>query len=162
MGGLDGLLAKLPPLTMDHTYNGVHYDEWWLLSILLISSIGFAGGSGQRFYSVKDERSARKVGYFAAALGMTGPIMFGIPPLVAKVIWPDLMQVDFFKPYAGNNPQDLVYIGLAMQLLPERPDRGLRGGDAGGHDEHAELGLQYGVVDLRPGHVPGVVPAADP
>jgi Na+/proline symporter len=49
---------------------------------------------------------------------MTGPIMFGIPPLVAKIIWPDLMQVDFFKPYAGNNPQDLVYIGLAMQLLP--------------------------------------------
>jgi SSS family transporter len=118
VGGLDGLLAKLPPLTMDHTYNGVHYDEWWLLSILLISSIGFAGGSGQRFYSVKDEASARKVGYFAAALGILGPIMFGIPPLVAKVLWPDLMQVDFFKPYAGNNPQDLVYIGLAMQLLP--------------------------------------------
>lgn len=44
--------------------------------------------------------------------------MFGIPPLVAKVYWPDLAQIDFFKPFVGKNPQDLVFVGLVFKLLP--------------------------------------------
>jgi SSS family solute:Na+ symporter len=117
-GGFGKLFAALPPLTFDHMYNGVHYDYHWLISILLISTIGFAAGSGQRFYSVKDEKSAIKVAWFAAVLGLAGPLTFGIPPLVAKVIWPDLSQVDFFKPYLNSNPQDLVYLALCVKFLP--------------------------------------------
>jgi len=41
-----------------------------------------------------------------------------VPPLVARVIWPDLSQVDFFKPYIGKNPQDLVFIAMCLKLLP--------------------------------------------
>jgi SSS family solute:Na+ symporter len=118
VGGVDKLFAALPPLTFDHMYNGVHYDHHWLISILLITTIGFAAGSGQRFYSVKDEKSAIKVAWFAALLGLAGPLTFGIPPLVAKVLWPDLSQVDFFKPYLASNPQDLVYIALCVKFLP--------------------------------------------
>lgn len=118
VGGVGNFLERLPPLTFDHLYNGVHYDEHWLISILIISSLGFAGGSGQRFYSVKDEASARKVGYFAGILALTGPIVFGVPPLVARIVWPDLSQVEFFKPYIGKNPQDLVYLALCLKFLP--------------------------------------------
>ena len=118
VGGIGNLFSALPPLTFDHIYNGVHYDEHWLLSILLITTIGFAAGSGQRFYSVKDEKSALRVAWMAAALGLAGPLTFGIPPLVAKVLWPDLSQVDFFKPYLGSNPQDLVYLALCLKFLP--------------------------------------------
>lgn len=118
VGGFDTLIESLPAIGFDHTYNGVHYDEHWLTSIFIISSIGFAAGGAQRFYSVKNEKDARKVGWLAGAMGLTGPIVFGIPPLVAKVIWPDLSQVDFFKPYAESNPQDLVYLGMCMRVLP--------------------------------------------
>jgi SSS family solute:Na+ symporter len=118
VGGPVKLLEALPPLSFDHVYNGVRYDEHWLISMFLISTIGFAAGAGQRFYSVKDEKSALKVGIFAGVLSLAGPIIFGIPPLVAKVIWPDLSQIEFFKPYIGNNPQDLVYIGLTLKFLP--------------------------------------------
>jgi SSS family transporter len=118
VGGPATFIEQLPPISWDHVVNGVRYDEWWILSMLLIATFGFAGGAGQRFYSVKDEASARKVGFFAAALCLAGPAMFGIPPLVARMVWPDLTQVEFFKPYIGNNPQDLVYIGLALTLLP--------------------------------------------
>jgi Na+/proline symporter len=118
VGGVGPLLDAMPPLTFEHTYNGVTYDEHWILSIIIISTLGFAGGSGQRFYSVQDEKSALKVGWFAAALAMTGPLMLGIPPLVARVIWPDLSQVEFFQPYLNNNPQDLVYIALTLKFLP--------------------------------------------
>ena len=118
VGGVDKFFAALPPLSFDNTYNGVHYDEHWLVSMFIIGTLGFAAGSGQRFYSVKDEKSALKVGFFAGALGFLGPVIFGVPPLVAKIVWPDLSQIDFFKPYIGNNPQDLVYIGLCLTFLP--------------------------------------------
>lgn len=81
VGGFEKLAEALPALTFDHVYNGVHYDGHWLVSIFLISSIGFAAGGAQRFYSVKDEKSARKVGWLAGALALTGPLVFGVPPL---------------------------------------------------------------------------------
>ena len=118
IGGVGTLFEKLPPLTFDHTYNNVHYTEHWLLSILIITTIGFAAGGAQRFYSVKDEKSAKRVGRMAAVLALCTPLVFGIPPLVAKVYWPDLSQVEFFKPYLATNPQDLVMVGLVMKLLP--------------------------------------------
>jgi Na+/proline symporter len=118
VGGPANLFHSLPPISFDHTYNDVHYTEHWLLSIFLITSLGFAAGGHQRFYSVKNEKHARRVGWTAACLALTVPLVFGIPPLVAKVYWPDLTQVEFFKPFVGKNPQDLVFVGLVLKLLP--------------------------------------------
>jgi SSS family solute:Na+ symporter len=118
IGGFGNLVHSLPPISFDHTYNNIHYTEHWLISILIISTIGYAGGQGQRFYSVKDEKDALKVGRFAGILALTIPVVFGIPPLVAKVYWPDLSQVEWFRPYIDKNPQDLVYVALCMKLLP--------------------------------------------
>ncbi len=118
VGSPADLIAALPPLSFDHTYNGVHYTEHWLISIFLIMSLGTAAGGAQRFYSVKDEKDAKRVGKLAGGLFLTVPLVFGVPPLVAKVIWPDLSQVEFFQPYVGSNPQDLVFIGLCLKLLP--------------------------------------------
>jgi SSS family transporter len=118
VGGPVKLVQSLPALSFDHMYNGVHYTEHWLISIFIIMCLGTAAGAAQRFYSVKDERDARRVGKLAGGLFLTVPVVFGVPPLVAKVIWPDLSQVEFFKPYAGSNPQDLVFIGLCLKLLP--------------------------------------------
>ena len=118
VGGLGNLISSLPPLSLDHLYNGVHYTEHWLISIFIIMCLGTASGAAQRFYSVKDEKDAKRVGKMAAGLFLTVPIVFGVPPLVAKVIWPDLSQIEFFKPYIGRNPQDLVFIALCLKLLP--------------------------------------------
>jgi SSS family solute:Na+ symporter len=118
IGGFGNLVDKLPALQMNHVYNGVHYNVHWLVSIFVITTIGFAGGSAQRFYSVKDERDAKRVGRFAALLACTTVTVFGIPMLVTRVLWPDLTQVEFFKPYLSNNPQNLVYVALCMKILP--------------------------------------------
>ncbi|MEK6754808.1 MAG: hypothetical protein AABZ02_01510 [Bacteroidota bacterium] len=118
VGGPVKLIEALPAVSFDHTYNGVHYTEHWLISIFIIMCLGTAAGAAQRFYSVKDEKDAKRVGKLAGGLFLTVPLVFGVPPLVAKVIWPDLSQIDFFKPYVGSNPQDLVFIGLCLKLLP--------------------------------------------
>lgn len=118
VGGPANLINALPALSFDHFYNGVHYTEHWLISILVIMYLGTAAGAAQRFYSVKDEKDAKRVGKLAGGLFLTVPFVFGVPPLVASVIWPDLSQIEFFKPYAGKNPQDLVFIALCLKLLP--------------------------------------------
>jgi solute:Na+ symporter, SSS family len=118
VGGPANLINALPALSFDHFYNGVHYTEHWLISIFIIMYFGTAAGAAQRFYSVKDERDAKRVGKLAGGLFLTVPLVFGIPPLVASVIWPDLSQVEFFKPYIGKNPQDLVFIALCLKILP--------------------------------------------
>jgi SSS family transporter len=118
VGGPANLIQALPPVSFDHLYNGVHYTEHWLISILIIMYLGTAAGAAQRFYSVKDEKDAKRVGKLAGILFLTVPFVFGVPPLVAKVIWPDLSQVEFFQPYIGKNPQDLVFIALCLKLLP--------------------------------------------
>jgi solute:Na+ symporter, SSS family len=118
VGGPAKLLESVPPLSFDHWYNGVHYTGHWLVSIFMIMCLGTAAGAAQRFYSVKDEKDAKRVGKLAGGLFLTVPFVFGVPPLVARLIWPDLSQVEFFKPYIGKNPQDLVFIALCLKLLP--------------------------------------------
>jgi solute:Na+ symporter, SSS family len=118
VGGPSMLLRSIPPLSLDHMYNGVHYTVHWLVSIFIIMTLGTAAGAAQRFYSVKDEKDAKRVGLLAGGLFLTVPFVFGVPPLVARVIWPDLSVVDFFKPYADSNPQDLVFVALCLKILP--------------------------------------------
>ncbi|MRR39436.1 hypothetical protein EG829_33275, partial [bacterium] len=118
VGGPANLIDAIPAISFDHWYNGVHYTEHWLVAIFTIMCLGTAAGAAQRFYSVKDEKDAKRVGKLAGGLFLTVPFVFGVPPLVAKVIWPDLSQVEFFQPYVGNNPQDLVFIALCLKLLP--------------------------------------------
>lgn len=116
VGGLKGLFENAPPLTFEHIYNNVFYDLNFLIAIYLIGTIGIAAGASQRFYSVVDERSALKVGVLASVLSFAQPFLFAVPPLVARIIWPDLMQVDLFKKFF--QPNDLVYLGVALQILP--------------------------------------------
>ena len=118
VGGFGGLLKALPAFSLNHMYNGIHYDPNWLVGVFVIMSLGTAAGQAQRFYSVKDERDAKRVGRMAGILFLTVPFVFGIPPLVARVIWPNLDQIPFFHPYVGHNPQDLVFVGLCLKLLP--------------------------------------------
>ena len=118
VGGPANLIDAIPAISFDHWYNGVHYTEHWLVAIFTIMCLGTAAGAAQRFYSVKDEKDAKRVGKLAGGLFLTVPFVFGVPPLVARVIWPDLSQVEFFQPYIGKNPQDLVFIALCLKLLP--------------------------------------------
>jgi SSS family transporter len=116
IGGFGELVRNLPPLQLEHVYNGVRYDLHWVVALVLITTVGVAAGGAQRFYSVRDERSARKVGLMCGAAFLTVPLLFGIPPLVARVLWPDLSAVPFFQ--QAEQPNDLVFIGVALKVLP--------------------------------------------
>lgn len=116
VGGPVELIRNLPPLEFSHTYNNVHYDGHYLIGMLMITTIGVAAGGAQRFYSVRDEKSAKRVGKLAGFLFLTFPLIFGVPPLVARVLWPDLSVVEFFS--GQFQPMDLVYLAVSVEVLP--------------------------------------------
>ncbi len=116
VGGVGELIRNIPPLEFDHVYNNVHYDFHYLVGIFLVTTMGVAAGGAQRFYSVRDEKSAKKVGRLGGALFLTFPLIFGVPPLVARILWPDLSQVEFFAD--KFQPKDLVFIAVCMKVLP--------------------------------------------
>ncbi len=116
VGGVSGLIEALPAIEWEHTYRGVYYNEHYIIGILMVTTIGIAAGGAQRFFSVVDEKSAVKVSRMAAVLFLSFPFLFGVPPLVASVLWPDLLAEPFFAD--KFQPEDLVFLAVVYKVLP--------------------------------------------
>jgi len=57
-----------------------------------------------------------KVGWLTFGLFMTAPLLFGIPPLVGKVLWPDISMLDYF---AGvTKPEENIFIAVVLRYMP--------------------------------------------
>ncbi|HEY9188007.1 MAG TPA: hypothetical protein VIR55_08895 [Ignavibacteria bacterium] len=115
VGGIGGFIEKAPAVSLYHVYKGEKFDYVYLLAILIFEFLA-SMYAGQRYYCVKDEKSAKKVGMLTGLMFITVPILFGIPPLVAKIIWPDLNAIPFFQ--SQNVPTESVFIGIVLTVLP--------------------------------------------
>ncbi|MBN1543269.1 hypothetical protein JW992_14100 [candidate division KSB1 bacterium] len=118
VGSVWEFVHKVPPLEFRHVIRDkTVYTHWYLIGFLAAKVFGNAvGDKAQRFYSVKDEKAARKVGWMAFALFMTGPILFGVPPLVGKVLWPDISQLHQFSQI--TKPDENIYIAVVLRYMP--------------------------------------------
>jgi hypothetical protein len=57
-----------------------------------------------------------KVGWLTFGLFLTAPLLFGIPPLVGKVLWPDISMLSYF---AGvTKPDENVFIAVVLRFMP--------------------------------------------
>lgn len=118
VGSLGDFLAAVPPLEFDHVVRGnTLYNEWYLIGFMVAGIFGnMVGDKAQRFYSVQDEKAAMKVGWFGFALMLSSPILFGLPPLVGKVLWPEIADLTYF---AGVTKADEnIFIAVVMEYLP--------------------------------------------
>jgi SSS family transporter len=105
-GGLSNLVDSHPQHF--NLLNGPNATPLWILVYYLLISLKYNANWVfiQRFYSVKDESSSQKLGYFTAALFFVFPIFFLIPAIAAQEILPGL-----------DNPE-MAYVGVAVKLLP--------------------------------------------
>ena len=118
MGSISDFVAAAPPLEFSHTIRGeTVYTHWYLIGFLASGFFGhMVGDKAQRFFVVRDERAVRKAGWLAFALFLTSPILFGLPPLVGRVLWPEISQLAEF---AGNSkPDESIFIAVVMHYLP--------------------------------------------
>ncbi len=118
VGSVSDFLHAVPPLKFDHIIRGdVHYDFWYLLGIPAAYVFSYAvGGNAQRYYSVKDEKSAKKLGWVAFGLFLLSPLLFGLPPLIGKVLWPDVSMLAYFSNI--SKPDENIFIAVVMRYMP--------------------------------------------
>ncbi len=118
VGSVFDFARKVPPLEFHHVIRDkTVYTHWYLIGFFASKVFGNAvGDKAQRFYSVKDEKAARKVGLMAFALFMSGPILFGVPPLVGRILWPDISLLPHFGQI--GKPDENVYIAVVLRYMP--------------------------------------------
>jgi SSS family transporter len=88
------------------------FSPLYVLAFYLLILLSYNGNwaFAQKFYSVRDEREARKAGLLATALKIIGPPLFILPAMAARSLMPELMT-------PPNSPQ-YTYAALSLRYLP--------------------------------------------
>jgi Na+/proline symporter len=96
--------------------SGPAADPWWMLGYLVNVMLGYnvAWWQVQRYQSVPDERGARKMALLCAGLSVVGPLLWILPVMAARVLFPDMGALwPAFKA-----PEEASFVSLALLLLP--------------------------------------------
>jgi len=67
-----------------------------------------------RYLCVEDGRHARWAGFLGAGLFLLGVVIWFIPPMVARIVYPDLHTV--FPTL--KNPEEAAFIAIARDVMP--------------------------------------------
>jgi len=114
VGGVAGLLHSLPPEMKTIHVTG-EFGWIYLLCWTVMVSFGYnTSAMAQRYFSVEDEPAARKAALLCAGLFMAGAFLWFIPPMVMRVIYPDLHSL---WPSLAN-PSEAAYAVASLTLLP--------------------------------------------
>lgn len=108
VGGIEGFISKLPEQSWKITSE--EYSWWFILAFAIYNMI-FIGGNWayvQRYTSVKTAKDAKKVGLTFGWLYLISPIIWMLPPMIYKIINPDL---------AGLETEG-AYMLICKQVLP--------------------------------------------
>ncbi len=113
VGGLQFFITNAPS---QHTslptanFTLLYMIAWYIHTIINYNQ----AGSATRYFSVKNEREARRVALWAAFLFLVGPIFWFIPPMAAHHLLPDLATI--FPNLA--KPAEASYVAVSLKLLP--------------------------------------------
>jgi SSS family solute:Na+ symporter len=114
VGGPAGLIHSLPTEMKTLHFSG-EFGWVYLICWSIMVSFGYnTSAMAQRYFSVDDERSARKVALLCAGLFFVGAFIWFIPPMAMRVLYPDLHAV---WP-ALANPSEAAYAVASLTLLP--------------------------------------------
>ena len=106
IGGVAPVYKEIP----DHLgwFNGPKGNVLWLFVYYLMIIIKYNENwiFIQRFYIVKNEKAAEKVGYLTAALFLVFPVIFMFPPMLSRILIPDLPD------------KEMAYVAISNLLLP--------------------------------------------
>ncbi|NCT08683.1 MAG: sodium transporter, partial [Flavobacteriia bacterium] len=108
IGGIDGFLTSLP--VEDWKATSEEYS-WWFIVAFALYNIVFIGGNWayvQRYTSVKNAKDAKKVGLTFGWIYLVSPFIWMLPPMIYKIINPDLSGLE----------SEGAYMLICKQVLP--------------------------------------------
>jgi solute:Na+ symporter, SSS family len=106
-GGFSGFLNNMPTDGYLNLFNAP-YTWVYILGFAVLIMLNYNAGWAlvQRFYSVRDEKEARKVGLMAAGLNVVGPPLFFLPVMLSQHVLPPLENTRH------------AYVSMTLELLP--------------------------------------------
>ena len=114
VGGVGGLWHALPPEMKTLHVTG-EFGWIYLVSWTIMVSFGYnTSAMAQRYFSVDNERSAKKVALLCCGLFFVGAFLWFIPPMAMRVLYPDLHAL---WPSLAN-PSEGAYAVASLTLLP--------------------------------------------
>lgn len=108
VGGLDGFIAKAPERFFEFT--NLEYSWGFMVAFGLYNLFFIAGNWAyvQRYTSVSTPKDAKKVGWLFGGLYLISPLIWMIPPMIYKVLNPDL----------GALADEGAYLLMCKEVLP--------------------------------------------
>jgi len=113
VGGIGEFIAKVPEgfFTLGHGDVNLLFIVGWTLLMFYGNN---SNATVQRYFSVKDERDARRVALTASVLFFIGVSLWMIPSMAARILYPDLSEV-----VVGlKNPSEAAYVVMCLRVLP--------------------------------------------
>lgn len=108
VGGVDGFINSLSPEAWNITNEEY---SWWFIVAFSLYNIIFIGGNWayvQRYTSVKSSSDAKKVGLTFGWIYLISPIIWMLPPMIYKIINPDLSGLE----------SEGAYMLICKEVLP--------------------------------------------
>ncbi len=113
-GGVQKLLTQSPPGYFHFGSTG--QTPFFFMAFVLNVMLGYnvRWHVAQRYYSVPDERDTRKMAVLCSVLSLIGPLMWIVPTMVSRQIFPDIAQMWPSIPV----PEEASFVSLALLVLP--------------------------------------------
>ncbi len=121
IGGFGNLIAEVQKQNLPDLLRLVDHREksmftWgYMFAIVTFVLMSYNSlGSSVKFFTCKDGREAKKAALLAGILMLGGAVLWFLPPMVARLQFSDLVQVQKIA-----KPGDASYAIIAMKLLPQ-------------------------------------------
>lgn len=122
IGGIGNLFQQIEIMGLSEEYRMVNsatlfggaYTWGWVSAMMVKQFIVFNSMSAApRYFSVKDGKEARKAALLGGILMLLGSLVWFLPPMTARILYPDLvMSFDISKPAEAS------YAVASISLLP--------------------------------------------
>jgi Na+/proline symporter len=112
--GIEKLWSEAPPGYL--SFQDIFRRPWFYLAYLVNIFIGYnaAWFIGQRYYSVRSEREARKMAILCSVLSFILPLLWIAPTMAARLLFPAMAKL---WPQLSD-PTEASFVTLALTLLP--------------------------------------------
>jgi len=114
VAGVDNLFQQAPLEYLDLSFTRISF--LFVASFWLMNCFGYNVNwhIGQRYYSIADERDTKKMAALCAIFGLVGPLLWILPVMVARVVFPD---IDALWPEL-TAPSEASFVTLCLFILP--------------------------------------------
>jgi SSS family solute:Na+ symporter len=119
VGGVAGFLEKLPEQSFTWGHTGRPSIVAFWIGAMIVSQLVTVNNisDGYRYLCAKDDRHATRGALLASILFIVGPVLWFLPPMVARILFPDLTTLPMLATL-GAKASDGAYLAVGIVTMP--------------------------------------------